>query len=181
MKIYTKKGDRGKTSLVGGQPVSKADLIIEALGSLDELNAHLGVLRDKISEPDLKEALKEIQKQIFSISAYIAACTGQKLGDDYKISSTHVSRLEKMIDVMQVGLEPLQNFILPGGAEDVSQCHLVRAVCRRTERSVVRIDSAVKVDDDILAYLNRLSDYLFVLARFLAKRAGSDETKWQIN
>ncbi len=179
MKIYTKNGDYGKTSLAHGKQVSKSDVIIEALGSLDELNAQLGFLCAKLHDKSLIGDIRRIQKKIFLLGAYLAE---SGIEDKFKISKSDIFYLEKRIDFWQESLEPLRNFILPSGPEDVAICHLVRAVCRRAERNLVKVsDDLTGLDKNIFAYLNRLSDYLFVMARFLAKQSGIDEKKWQIN
>lgn len=176
MKIYTKNGDQGETSLASGEKIKKSDALIEALGSLDELNAHLGVLQSVLENEDLAVEIEGIQNKIFFIGSYLAA-KGSKA--DYKLDSQDVIFLEKRIDSLQAELEPLRNFILPGGSPEAAYCHLARSVCRRAERSIANISSAFEgFDKNILAYINRLSDYLFVLARFLNQIAGFHEHKW---
>jgi cob(I)alamin adenosyltransferase len=179
MKIYTKTGDKGQTSLFGGRRVSKANLRIETYGTIDELNAHVGLLRDLTDDTDERELLYEIQNKLFVAGAILASDPEKeksKMIPD--ITESDIDLLERKIDLFNETLEPLQSFILPGGHINVSQCHVARCVCRRAERMAVALSDLEKVDELIIKYLNRLSDLLFVLARKQAKDRGVEEIKW---
>lgn len=180
MKIYTKTGDKGTTSLIGGTKVLKSNERIEAYGTIDELNSHIGMCRDLITDPDLQASLKEVQDRLFTIGAALA-CDPEKESrmkiPDLKLED--VTNLEKEMDKMDENLEPLQQFILPGGHPTVSQIHITRCVCRRTERLVVQLLIREEEDDNlIIQYMNRLSDYLFILARYVAKSLNVEEVHW---
>jgi cob(I)alamin adenosyltransferase len=179
MKIYTKTGDRGKTSLVGGTRVSKGDLKIEAYGTVDELNSWIGLLRDQSVNENSREMLKEIQDRLFTMGADLASeaeQTKKKIPDFF---DTDIVLLEQEIDKMEATLLPLRTFILPGGHSSVSFAHLARTVCRRTERLVIRLNAVEEVNPLIIKYLNRLSDYLFVLSRKMAQELGIEEVSWK--
>jgi cob(I)alamin adenosyltransferase len=179
MKIYTKTGDKGLTSLVTGTRVSKNHERIEAYGTVDELNAYVGLLRDAIETETTKDALKSIQDCLFVIGSNLA--TDDKT-TSIKIPSIHlddISFLETEIDKMDAVLEPMRYFILPGGHTTVSFCHIARTVCRRAERRAYQLLEKNPVDEKLLVYLNRLSDYLFVLARILTKDFCVEETQWR--
>lgn len=177
-KIYTKTGDTGETSLFGGKRLSKHHLRIDAYGTVDELNAHIGLVRDLTSVDGIKNQLFEIQNRLFVLGASLASDPEHStLVPDLRIGD--IEMLEQAIDEMEKGLEPLKNFILPGGHPVVSNCHIARCVCRRAERLCVALDQEEKVAPVILQYLNRLSDYLFVLSRFLAKSNGVEEILWK--
>ena len=182
MKIYTKTGDKGSTSLLGGARIAKSDLRIEAYGNVDELNAFLGHLR---SHPDLDPRISNqfywIQEHLFSMGSLLAADPDFKGMSLPKISSNEIKQLEAWIDRYELELPPLKNFILPGGHQVVSLCHICRTVCRRTERGVVRLAGEESVDETILEFLNRLSDYFFVMSRKLAKDLEAPETPWVPN
>jgi cob(I)alamin adenosyltransferase len=180
MKIYTKTGDKGTTSLIGGTKVLKSNERIEAYGTIDELNSHIGLCRDLISDTHLQSSLKEIQDRLFTIGAALA-CDPDKESrmkiPDLKLED--VLHLEKEMDSMDEMLEPLQQFILPGGHPTVSQIHITRCVCRRAERLIVQLLIREEGDDNlIIQYMNRLSDYLFILARYVAKSMNIEETNW---
>jgi cob(I)alamin adenosyltransferase len=179
MKIYTKKGDEGKTSLLGGIRVSKGHLRVEAVGALDELNAHLGLLRDQPVNTARQQMFQQIQEIIFVIGAWVAAEDGKEPDYLQQISREDVQQLEKAIDSMETELEPMKFFILPGGHPQVSVAHIARCVCRRAERVCVRMNEMEEVSPNILVYLNRLSDYLFVLARKMGHELGASEIPWQ--
>ncbi len=178
MKIYTKGGDQGSTSLWGGKRISKASLRIEAYGTVDELNVHIGLIRDVVGDEVVSRELEEIQKQLFTFGAHLAADPGKKGLKLPVLHEAKVTALEAAIDRMEAGLPPLKSFILPGGHPNVSYCHLGRVVCRRAERLVVALHEAGEVNPAIIVYLNRLSDYLFVLARLVAKKVGAKELPW---
>jgi cob(I)alamin adenosyltransferase len=179
MKIYTKGGDKGATSLWGGKRVSKASLRIDSYGTIDELNVHIGLVRDVISDDEIKSLLKQIQNQLFTFGSHLAADPDKKNLGLPEINEDHIFSLEKAIDKMEDHLPPLKAFILPGGHEYVSFCHLARVVCRRAERLVIALNEEKTVNPVIISYLNRLSDYLFVLSRKIAKDVGADELSWK--
>ncbi|MEM6473050.1 MAG: cob(I)yrinic acid a,c-diamide adenosyltransferase [Planctomycetota bacterium] len=184
MKIYTRTGDAGSTGLFGGPRVSKDDARIEAYGTVDELNAALGCVRAIGAEggfnDQLDRQLELVQRELFSIGAELATPDPDK--HDLRIIGTeHVARLESWIDEHEEGLEPLKQFILPGGTRAASMLHLARAICRRSERRVVSLadQDGSEVSDAVIVYLNRLSDYLFVLSREANSQAGLDDVPWQ--
>lgn len=176
-KIYTKTGDQGSTSLFGGRRVSKSHLRIDSYGTVDELNSYIGFLRDVTEDESIRTFLKEIQDRLFTIGANLASDPEKELPSP-DITMTDVERLEEQMDQMDAALPPLRNFILPGGHMTVSVCHIARTVCRRAERLVVSLAQEEKVADIILKYLNRLSDYLFILARKIGKDLGAEEVIW---
>ena len=167
-KIYTKGGDRGKTSLVGGSRVSKSNAIIDAIGNVDELNALLGLVVCDLKKPFIS-TLKDIQNDLFDIGADLATPINKK-GTALRINKDYIVYIEKEIDKINNNLPPLNSFVLPGGSKISSIIHLARTVNRRCERSVVKLNEKQKVNIEVLKYLNRLSDYLFVLARALNKK-----------
>lgn len=180
-RIYTRTGDEGTTSLIGGTKVPKSHLRIEAYGTIDELNSFLGLCRDELEQEDLRLTLKEIQDRLFTIGAALA-CDPIK-EPKMRIPDLHqsdVDLLEQRIDEMTAALPPLKNFILPGGHRIVSSLHLARTVCRRAERACVRLElESLEVEAIIIRYLNRLSDYLFTLARYVALQLGVEEIAWK--
>ena len=176
-RIYTKTGDQGETGLFGGKRLPKNHLRIEAYGTVDELNAFLGLLRD-YSQGDNANVLKAIQDRLFTIGANLAS-DPDKTMEVPDIRESDIEVLEKEIDRMNEELPPLKNFILPGGHPQVSQCHLARCVCRRAERRVVALSQEEYVLPILIKYLNRLSDYLFVLSRMIAKEKEVDEVTWK--
>ncbi|GGZ27734.1 cobalamin adenosyltransferase [Echinicola pacifica] len=181
MKLYTKGGDGGDTSLLGGSRVSKSDFQIEAYGTVDELNALIGLLTDHlVAEQEGPIAqLKEVQDRLFTIGANLAMDRSGKRVSKPDLTEEDILQLEQSIDNMDAGLAPLQKFILPGGHPTVSYTHLARTVCRRAERRVVSMHEIAEVDPLIIKYLNRLSDYLFVLGRHIAKELGVKEITWE--
>lgn len=179
MKIYTKGGDKGSTSLWGGKRVSKASLRIEAYGTVDELNVSIGLIKDVLEEDEIMQVLERVQNQLFSIGAYLAADPEKKGLKIPVISDTEASVLEEQIDSMDATLKPLRSFILPGGHLHVSYCHQARVVCRRAERIVVALNEEYEINPTIIIYLNRLSDYLFVLSRKIADHLGIGEIPWK--
>ena len=173
-KIYTHFGDRGSTSLVGGKTVSKTHTRIEAYGTLDELSSHIGVLETMLTDDRDKNFLYEIQQEIFSISA----CLATEPESSYQPESPTqglVEEIEGEIDFIQTQLPPLKAFILPGGTRAAAYAHVCRTVCRRAERRIVSMSETCEVDDVILRYVNRLSDYFFVLARKINMQEGVEE------
>lgn len=175
MKIYTKKGDGGQTSLLNGTRVSKAELRLEAYGTLDELNSHLGLL---VVEANAHFPLSEaIQSQLFAMGSHLAL-DGQVEFQMPKWDEELTGRLEQQIDSWNEQLPELKNFVLPGGSALSAQCHVARTVCRRAERVVVAISETAQVNGEIPAFLNRLSDYLFVMARWMDFSAGAEDRIW---
>jgi len=181
MKIYTKTGDKGKTSLIGGTKVFKSDLRIEAYGTVDELNSFVGLCLDHLKSHNVHNVLSEVQDRLFTIGSALA-CDPEK-ETKLKIPDLHegdVELLEKEIDKMNEVLPTMKSFILPGGHVAVSSLHIARTVCRRAERCCVKMLKKEKeVEDLIIKYLNRLSDYLFVLARFAAHQLNVEEIPWK--
>lgn len=185
MKIYTKTGDKGTTSLFGGTRVPKHHIRIESYGTVDELNAHIGLLKDQDCGDHTRQVLNRIQDRLFTIGSTLATEPEKatlKSGKDRlgisKISEKDIELLEQEMDSMNDQLPPMTNFILPGGHQSVSFCHIARCVCRRAERLATALHEISPFDDMVLMYLNRLSDYLFVLARKLSKDLNADEVKW---
>jgi cob(I)alamin adenosyltransferase len=179
MKIYTKGGDTGSTSLWGGKRVSKASLRIDAYGTIDELNVHIGLIRDTCGISAALPVLEEIQNILFNFGAVLSADPekqGLKLPE---LKEEWPMRLETAIDRMEEELPPLKNFILPGGHIHVSYCHLGRVVCRRAERLVTALNDEEVLNPIIIKYINRLSDYLFVLSRYVAKNLDAPELPWK--
>ena len=188
MKIYTKTGDKGETSLFGGTRVKKYDLRIEAYGTVDELNSHIGLIRDQKIESSLFDVLIKVQNNLFTLGAMLATPPDKEKSKSdkdrlqiQKISVRDIVFLENEIDQMNGMLKPMTNFILPGGSTTVSFCHIARCVCRRVERIAVELSENEQVNNDILIYLNRLSDYLFVLARKLTLDNKATEIPWNKN
>lgn len=178
MKIYTKTGDEGLTSLIGGTRVPKYDLRIESYGTVDELNSYIGMIRDHDIDAKQKDVLKEIQDRLFTIGAALASDPEKS---KMKIPDLHledITFLENQIDEMNLVLPDLKHFILPGGSPVVSFCHVSRCVCRRAERIIVHLKAESFVEEKIVVYLNRLSDYLFVLARKLCFDRNVPENQW---
>lgn len=179
-KIYTKTGDTGKTALFGGGRVAKNNLRVEAYGTVDELNAFTGLLRDMMPIENHSTFLEKIQNQLFVIGSLLAS-TADKNNFLPDLSETAVHALELQIDAMEVQLPPLKNFILPGGHVVNSYCHIARTVCRRAERNVVALSlkKNSNINPLVLTYLNRLSDYFFVLARSISFELGAAEIVWK--
>ena len=178
MKIYTKTGDKGETSLIGGTRVQKYHQRIEAYGTIDELNSWIGLIRDQQINEHSTKSLLEIQDRLFTIGSLLAADPEKSRMKLPEISNDDITFLEKQIDLMNETIPELKSFILPGGHTTVSYCHIARCVCRRAERLVVHLNETSSVDGKIIIYINRLSDYLFTLARFLGHEMGITETPW---
>ncbi len=179
MKIYTKTGDSGTTSLIGGTRLSKAHIRIDAYGTVDELNAYIGLLRDQPVNSTRRNLLKEIQDRLFTIGSHLASEPDQirkKLPD---LHESDVALLETEMDAMDAELPTLRAFVLPGGHESVSFGHVARTVCRRTERAVILLHEHEAVEEIVIRYLNRLSDYLFVLCRLMTQELGAEEVVWK--
>lgn len=178
MKIYTKTGDTGQTSLFGGQRLPKDNLRIEAYGTVDELNACLGLLRDHTSAEEPRRLLLIIQNRLFTLGAHLATAPG-KDSPAPDLSDEDINLLEQSMDLMDAQLAPLRNFILPGGSPAISFGHLARTVCRRAERRVVSLAQLEDTPEILIRYLNRLSDFLFILTRFIAHEAQVEEVIWK--
>jgi cob(I)alamin adenosyltransferase len=185
MKVYTKTGDKGTTALFGGDRVPKHHIRIESYGTVDELNSHIGLLRDQEMNPHFKEILVRIQDRLFTAGAILATPPEKEILKNGKprltipkISESDIELLENEIDEMEKSLPPMTHFILPGGHTTVSYCHICRCVCRRAERLAVHLNELEPTDPLVIKYLNRLSDYLFVLARKLSADLAADEIKW---
>lgn len=178
MKIYTKTGDKGETSLFGGKRVSKFNDRIQAYGTSDELLSWIGLIRDQNIENHCKEVLKEIQDRLFTLGAELAADPDKPKLKKPDLYDSDIEFLEKEIDTMNESLPEMTHFVLPGGHTTVSYCHLARTVCRRCERLVIELSTKEKINDLIIKYLNRLSDYLFVLSRKLSKDLNAEEILW---
>ncbi len=176
-KIYTKTGDKGETGLFGGRRLPKNHLRIEAYGTVDELNSYIGLLRDKINLDEVSDLLKDIQDRLFTLGANLASDPAKNMAVP-DIQDTDIERLEQAMDKMDETLPALKNFILPGGHSTVSFCHIARCVCRRAERLVVALHLEEKVDAILIQYLNRLSDYLFVLSRYIGQHLNAEEVVW---
>jgi cob(I)alamin adenosyltransferase len=185
MKIYTKTGDKGTTSLFGGTRVPKHHIRIESYGTVDELNAHIGLIKDQEIEAHTKEILNRVQDRLFTIGSTLATepeKASLKSGKDRlsipKISEEDILLLEKEMDLMNDALPEMTHFVLPGGHQSVSFCHIARCVCRRAERMATALYEVSPFDELVIKYLNRLSDYLFVLARKLSKDLNAEEIQW---
>jgi len=178
MKIYTRTGDKGTTALLGGKRVSKSDLRINAYGTIDELNSYLGLIRDHDEIPDEKELLIGIQNQLFIIGSHLATEPGKSFDYVPPVDKNEAAKLEESIDKMNDTLPEMSHFILPGGHKLISFIHIARCVCRRAERSAVELAQSEEISDLIIIYLNRLSDYLFVLSRAVALKVGAEEVPW---
>ncbi|HMO31957.1 MAG TPA: cob(I)yrinic acid a,c-diamide adenosyltransferase [Lacibacter sp.] len=180
-KIYTKTGDKGETCLIGGTKVPKSHLRIEAYGTIDELNSHIGFCNDQITHLPTNQLLREVQDRLFTIGSSLA--TDPEKEPRMKIPDLHeedVVLLEKEMDRMDTELPPMKSFLLPGGHPAVSALHIARCVCRRAERCCVRMQyEQMEVEPLVIQYLNRLSDYLFVLSRFITKELQAEEIPWK--
>lgn len=179
MKIYTKSGDKGKTSLIGGKRVSKDDIQIDAYGTIDELNSNLGLLRDYCSKESDKSFILNIQKDLFIIGSLLALDYSKKSNEEHiDFSKNKIIIIENKIDEIDSNLPKMTNFIIPGGHVTVSTCHISRCICRRAERKCIKFAKQFELNNDILIYLNRLSDYLFVLSRKISLDTNTQEIKW---
>ncbi len=179
MKIYTKKGDNGSTQLIGGTRIKKNNERIDSYGTVDELNSYIGLLRDNISNNDIKKELILIQDRLFTIGALLASDPDKKGMNLPLIKEENITFLENSIDKMNEELPKMTHFILPGGHNTVSFCHIARCVCRRAERLTVGLNQKTLQRDIIIKYLNRLSDYLFVLSRFTSNELNAEEILWK--
>jgi len=179
MKIYTKTGDKGQTSLIGGVRVPKHHIRIESYGTVDELNSYIGLIRDQEINEKYKSVLAEIQDRLFTIGSSLASAPEKSKMKIPDLHDSDVAYLELEIDKMNDVLPKMRSFILPGGHTTVSYCHLARCVCRRSERNVTQLAENDFVADLVQQYLNRLSDYLFVLARMIAQELNVPEIPWK--
>jgi len=179
MKVYTKTGDKGMTSLIGGTRVPKYDLRIESYGTVDELSAWIGLIRDQDIDKEIVENLIEIQDRLFTIESLLACDTVPSKLKIPEISNLDIKFLENQIDSFTKELPELKSFLLSGGNTVVSYCHIARTICRRSERLVIQLNEEHSVSPFVLAYLNRLSDYLFVLSRKIGKDMNAEEMLWK--
>ncbi len=179
MKIYTKTGDKGKTSLLGGTRVSKSHERINAYGTIDELNSFLGLVSDLDKEENRVKLIRKIQSRLFTVGSSLAAETDKAKKFKPDLEESDIVELEKAIDSMNESLPQMKNFILPGGNEMVSSTHIARTVCRRAERLIVKLSESENIEEIITIYLNRLSDYLFVLARKQGFDLNVKEIPWK--
>lgn len=179
MKIYTKTGDKGNTSLIGGKRVPKHNMRIEAYGTVDELISWVGLLRDCEIDKTSKASLAEIQERLMTAASFLATDSLDIMNNLPQLFEEDIEFLEKEIDNMEKNLEPLQAFILPGGHKYVSYCHITRTICRRAERLSIKLSIKDRVNPQVIRYLNRLSDYLFVLSRKLSKDLNAKEIEWK--
>ena len=178
MKIYTKTGDKGETSLFGGKRMPKDSLRIEAYGTVDEVNSIIGVCRSLNTAKEIDQIFQELQNDLFVLGADLATPISSSSKESRRIQPTDVSRLERHIDVIEPHLTPLNAFILPGGNRTASMVHFARTVCRRAERLVVQLSREENIGDQPVIYLNRLSDLLFVMARWINALSNTGETQW---
>lgn len=185
MKVYTKTGDKGTTALFGGTRVQKHHIRIESYGTVDELNSCVGLVRDQEINIHHKKLLVEIQDRLFVVGAILATApekevlkSGKQRLNIMRISEDDITALENEIDRIDASLPQMTHFILPGGHPIVSYCHIARCVCRRAERLATQLNEEEPIDELVLKYLNRLSDYLFMLARILSSELNVDEIKW---
>lgn len=180
MKIYTRKGDKGYTSLIGGTRLSKNHIRIDSYGDVDELNAWIGLLADTLPDARNKDVLIPIQDNLFTLGAQLASDPDKSRMEIPELEEGDITRLEQEIDKMEQSLPTMKSFILPGGAVEISYCHIARAVCRRAERKVIALMEKEQCPGIIAAYLNRLSDFLFMLARKTASDLSVAERKWPL-
>lgn len=179
MKIYTRTGDKGKTTLVSGKPVPKTHVRIEAYGTVDELIAHIGMLRDMTEDDTLRAFLLDVQDRLMTCAAILASDCEDCQVSIPEIREADILNLESAIDLMEASLPMLKSFVLPGGHVISSQCHIARTVCRRAERQIIRLSSELFVPDTVIKYINRLSDYLFVLARKVLRDLQKEDIPWK--
>lgn len=179
MKIYTKTGDNGTTALFGGKRVPKSDLRIDAYGTVDELNSYIGLLRDQEVNHNRKDVLIEVQDRLFTAGSILATEPGNTKVKVPALQEGDITYLEKEIDAMDAQLPPMKHFVLPGGHVSISFGHVARTVCRRAERLVIALDAIEKVEPLVVKYLNRLSDYLFMLCRMMAHELSAEEVAWK--
>ncbi len=181
MKVYTRTGDKGTTALIGGKRVKKYNDRIEAYGTADELTAYVGLIRDSITDANIKDQISVIQNNLMVLGGELAAADDFDLSKIPTVKSHYIVWLEQRIDEFEEELPPLRAFVLPGGHLSVSHCHVARTICRRTERKTIYLAEEHKISPLLIQYLNRLSDYLFVLSRKLSKDFNVDEILWEPN
>lgn len=179
MKIYTRKGDSGTTGIIGGTRLPKHHIRIESYGTVDELNSYIGLLRDIINDQTIIAVLLEVQDRLFTIGSHLASDPEKSNMQLPQLHESDVQYLETSIDQMDEALPPMKSFVLPGGHVSVSHCHIARCVCRRAERNIAHLAEHEPVEALINTYMNRLSDYLFVLSRKLAHDLNAVETPWK--
>lgn len=180
MRIYTRTGDDGTTGLIGGTRVPKDDLRLEAYGTVDELNSWIGYLRSHSLLFDKAPLLVEIQRKLFVIGARLATDTTKAdLSEKLPCNEEDIKKLEQEMDLMLDTLEPQTHFILPGGNDVIAMCHIARTVCRRAERRIFQLSGKVEIPNQLLWYVNRLSDFLYVLSRYASKKSGVEEIQWK--
>ena len=178
MKIYTKTGDKGMTSLIGGKRVPKNSARLESYGTIDELNSFLGMIRSFPLHEKITEELVEIQSRLFDVGGNLATDSGSDVKMPIGVNDEDIALLEQGIDRMDSEVPPMKYFVLPGGNQAVSFCHIARTVCRRAERRILTLAAETEVDERVIRYINRLFDYLFMLSRFVAYQNGVEELKW---
>ncbi len=179
MKIYTGTGDQGKTALFGGRRVGKDSARIDAYGTIDELNAHLGFARASAVHEEIQTLIEALQNELFTLGADLAAPLDGKNANVPRITDEHVTTMEQRIDTLEERLDPIRYFILPGGTETAARLHVCRTVARRAERLLVHLSTREDINERDLRYINRLSDFLFVLARYANHTAGQKDLRWQ--
>jgi len=180
LKLYTKTGDKGQTSLLGRKKISQADILIKAQANEDELNSFVGLLGDQEAvEKDLKDQLYVVQEHLFTIGSILATEEDFKGFELPKISERHIAKVEEWIDAQETQVPPLKNFILPGGHPSISLAHVCRTICRRSERSIIALANSSSIDPLILQFINRLSDYFFIFARVLSVKLQVEEIAWK--
>ena len=178
MKIYSKKGDKGKTSLIGGKIVDKHNLSVDAYGTIDELNSFIGLLKDYVEDKKIKMVLHNIQLKLFSVGSILASAGDNNFSEKVSIEKKDIEDIESNIDNMNDHLPKLKNFIIPGGHKISSYCHVCRSICRRAERRISELNNQQKINPCILSYINRLSDFFFVLSRHIKHSDNIEETYW---
>lgn len=177
--VYTRTGDKGTTALVGGKRVSKTDPRIESYGTIDELNSFIGLLATEVTDEKDLEFLKVVQHKLFNIGSYLATDQeNTELNIESQVTDESIHRIEKEIDRIDADLPRMTNFVLPGGSRSAALAHVCRTVCRRGERCIYVLDTAIEIDKNVLIFINRLSDYLFVLARKLCITTNGSEIIW---
>ncbi len=179
MKVYTRTGDEGQTGILGGTRLQKDHIRIEAYGTVDELNSHIGVLRDTPGTSSYEAQLVQIQEDLFTLGSHLASDPEKNKMELPELAEQRIADLEAQMDLMDADLPTMKNFVLPGGHLAVSQSHVVRSVCRRAERATITLQSTSYVKEQHIRYLNRLSDFFFVLSRKLAQDLGAKETPWK--
>jgi cob(I)alamin adenosyltransferase len=179
MKIYTRTGDKGNTTLIGGKKVPKTHIRIEAYGTVDELIANTGMLRDMSKNEDINRFLLEVQDRLMTCAAILAADCDDCMVKIPEIKESDITSLEKAIDEMELSLPVLSSFVLPGGHIVSSQCQIARTICRRAERQIIRLSAELFVPETVIKYVNRLSDYLFVLARKVLHDFNKEDIPWK--